>query len=110
MIFHSFSIPRLPIAILLSVLCVSCEDPALVKKHGEQQAEIAKLRGELALVQERLKNIPQDRSGDLEKATMEAKKLVEEQSRLADDVAKLQAEEKALQEKYEAYRRKYAVN
>lgn len=107
----SLSLPRLPLAIALSILCVSCgEDPELVKKHGEQQAEIAKLRGELALVQERLKNIPQDRSADLENASTEAKKLEEERGRLTDEVAGLETEKKALQEKFEAYKRKYAVN
>lgn len=103
--------PRVLTPIVLSLLFISCgEDPELVKRHGEQEAEIAKLRGELALVQERLKNLPDDHSSELEKVVMESKKLETERKHLTEEVSSLEAEQKVLQEKYEAYQRKYAIN
>ncbi len=85
------------------------EDPALVKKHGEQQAEIARLNGELALLQERLKNLPPDQSNELTKAVGDSEKLEEERSRLEGEVVVLEAEHKELVDKFEEYKRKYAI-
>ena len=61
------------IPILIAFACASCgEDPKLVEKHEKQKAEVARLKGELALVEEKLKNMPADVSEDLEKAKKQA--------------------------------------
>ncbi len=97
-------------AITIPFLSVSCnEDPELVKKHGEQQAEIARLSGELALLQERLKNVPPDESKELKNTRAEAEKLEEQRKLLSDEVAALEAEQKDLLEKFEDYKRKYSI-
>ncbi len=98
------------ILLAVSLALTSCgDDPQLVQKHGEQQAEIARLEGELALLQERLKNVPPDQSGELKDTVAEAAKLESERERLSEDVSALEAEHKALLEKFEDYKRKYAV-
>lgn len=94
-------------AILLLTACG--EDPILVKKHGEQQAEIAKLAGELALIEERMKNLPPDQSAALNKTAAESVKLEAERSRLSGEVEALEAEHRELLQKYEDYKRKYAI-
>jgi len=97
-------------AITAAFLLGSCgEDPELVKKHGEQQAEIAKLNGELALINARLKNLPPDESAALKKSLAETEKLEAERSSLAGEVAALEAEQKELLGKYEDYKRKYSI-
>lgn len=97
--------------IATSFFLPSCEseDPALVKKHGEQQAEIAKLDGELALLQERLKNLPEDQTGELSKSKEEMEKLEAQRSGLEREVVSLEAEHKELVEKFEAYKIKYSI-
>lgn len=103
-------IPRTCIAIGAVFLTTSCrEDPELVKKHSEQQAEIAKLNGELIMLEERLKNVPPDQSAELNKTAAEADKLEAEHDLLSSEVAALEAEHKALLQKYADYKRKYAI-
>ena len=83
-------------AVLAAILLASCggKDPRLVKKAADQQTEIARLRGELGLLDEQLKNLPQDRSAEL----AEARKTAEaEKAFLQDFVLKAQANVQALQ-------------
>jgi chromosome segregation ATPase len=99
------------IALLTSCLFViSCgEDPELVRKHGEQEAEMAKLKGEITLLEERLKYLPPDQSSDLATAERESLKLEAEHKQLEAEVEKLKAEQDELKKQYEDYKRKYAV-
>ena len=98
------------VAIALSIPLISCnEDPELVRKRGEQEAEIAKLKGELAIMDERLKFMPEDKTADLEEAKRETKKLEEEHERLVGEVAGLEEENRKIQREYEEYKRKYVV-
>jgi len=94
-----------------SLILSSCggEDPKLVKRHGEQQVEIARLTGELALLQERLKNLPPDQSKELSKTVAESAKLEVERTRLEGEVVVLESEHKELLEQFEDYKRKYAI-
>lgn len=97
--------------IAVSLLFLSCdsEDSALIQRHGEQQAEIAKLDGELSLLQARLKNIPVDQSSELNNTIEEGEKLETELSQLKANVVSLEAEHKELTEKFEDYKRKYSI-
>lgn len=95
---------------LLVFFLNSCgEDPELVKKHGEQKAEIARLNADLALVQERLKRLPEDKSVELEDAIAKSKELEAEREKLAADVVKLEAEQAGLQRSFDDYKRKYSI-
>lgn len=94
----------------LCMFVISCnEDPELVRKHGEQEAEIAKLKGEITLMEERLKYLPPDQSSELAAAEQETRKLEAEQKQLADEVTRLEEEKDELKQQYEDYRRKYNV-
>ena len=97
-----------PLALLLVLACASCgEDPKLVEKREKQKAEIVQLKGELALIDEKLKNLPPDVSTELD----EAKKLSEKQSAevaaLESEVAALESKKRALQKDFETYQAKY---
>jgi septal ring factor EnvC (AmiA/AmiB activator) len=101
---------RLAIGIAATLPFAACnEDPELVRKRGEQEAEMAKLSGEIALVEERLKNVPPDQSAELEAAKRETKKLEEEHKSLSAEVAELEAEHQSLKNEHEEYKRKYTV-
>lgn len=99
-----------PPAILLILLCASCgEDPKLVAKHEKQKAEIVRLKGELALIDEKLASLPPDVTVEL----AEAKKSFEQQStevaRLESEVETLESRKRALEKEFEDYQAKYQV-
>ena len=96
--------------ILFVVLCTSCsDDPKLVEQREKQKVEIARLKGELALVNEKLKNLPPDVADQL----VEAKKLSEKQSAevatLESEVVALESKKRSLKTEFEAYQAKYQV-
>ena len=100
----------LPIAVLTSLFLFSCgDDPELVKKRGEQEAEIADLKGDLALIQERLKSLPDDKSEELEASQEETQALEAQRQELAAEVSALEDERDRIKKEYEDYRRRYAV-
>lgn len=93
---------------VIAILLTACsEDPELVRKHGEQAAEIAKLQGEIALMEERLKFLPPDKTHELEEAKRETNKLEEEHKRLVEDLAELEGQHRNIQREYDEYKRKY---
>jgi len=95
---------------LLAVLAVSCrEDPAQVEKREKQKAEIARLKGDLLLVEERLKNLPPDVSSDLADAKQVASKQNSEIATLESEVSSLEARKRALQGEFDSYKVKYQV-
>ncbi len=103
---HCFSL----LLVFFSLLVSSCgDDPKLVEKREKQKAEIIRLKGELSLIDEKLKNLPADVSTQL----AEAKSLSEKQSaeivELESQVAALESRKRSLQSEYDAYRIKYQV-
>ena len=64
-----------PITVILLTFPSCGEDPALVEKRRVQEKEIAQLRSDLALMEERLKSLPPDRSDELAAAELEAARL-----------------------------------
>ena len=97
----------LPLACLLATSCG--DDPELVRKREEQRAEIRRLRSELDVLDERLKNAPEDRSADLAKLEKETAEREARITALETEVAGLEERKKALEEEFEAYRRKYPL-
>ncbi|MES2660753.1 MAG: hypothetical protein V4689_19160 [Verrucomicrobiota bacterium] len=99
-----------PLAILMALTCASCsEDPKLVEKREQQKAEISRLRGELALIDEKMKNLPPDVSNELEEARKVSEKQSAEVAALETEVAALEAKKRSLQGEFEAYQAKYQV-
>lgn len=92
------------------VACASCgEDPGLVAKRDAQKSELARLNGELALIQEKLKNMPPDVSEDLEKAKVLEEQKSAEIEQLEGELADLTERKRALQAEFDAYRAKYQI-
>lgn len=100
-----------PLVVLgCGLLIAACgEDPELVRKRDEQRAEISKLEGELAVLQERLKDVPKDQSKDLTKLKADSEANREEIAKLEAEVAGLEKEKANLEKEFAAYQRKFAV-
>jgi chromosome segregation ATPase len=96
-------------ACLLLSLCSCKENPELLRKREEQRAEIKRLEGELAVIEEKLKDIPPDRTKELLLAKAEADTQASEIETLEKEVATLDAKKKELEAKFADYRRKYPV-
>jgi septal ring factor EnvC (AmiA/AmiB activator) len=105
----NFSILSCSFAMLVALCCTSCSDPELVEKREKQKAELVRLKGELALVSEKLKNLPPDVTAQL----VEAKKLSEKQTgevtALETEIAALETKKKSLQSEFDVYKLKYQV-
>ncbi|MEY4243730.1 MAG: hypothetical protein RLZZ245_1315 [Verrucomicrobiota bacterium] len=98
------------LAIFCSFVAVSCgDDPVLVEKREKQKAQIVALRGELALVEEKLKNLPPDVSAELKEAKAVSVKHTAEVQKLEAEVAGLEERKRTLQSEFEAYQRKYQI-
>ncbi|MES2440399.1 MAG: hypothetical protein V4584_15120 [Verrucomicrobiota bacterium] len=105
-----FSRVSCSLIVLLSVCCASCsDDPKLVEKREKQKAEISRLKGELALIDEKLKNLPPDVSGQLDEAKKLSEKQTAEVAALETEVADLEAKKRSLQGEFEDYQAKYQV-
>lgn len=105
------SLPRICwMPALITLFCVSCgDDPLLVEKREKQKTEIARLNGELVLMEEKLKNMPPDVSVELEEAKKRLEKQKAEVSRLDAEVSDLEARKRSLQNEFDSYRAKYQV-
>ncbi len=98
------------LVLLFTLSCVSCsDDPKLVEKREKQKAEIARLKGELALVDEKLKSLPPDVSDQLADAKKTAEKQSAEVAALEAEVAGLETRKRALQNEFDVYQLKYQV-
>ena len=89
--------------------CHKQEDPALLQKNEQQKAEIKRLEGEVAVLDEKLKNAPADRSEDLANARKEAATQQEELSKLEKEVAIMEARKTKIEGEFKQYREKYPV-
>lgn len=89
---------------------ISCsEDPKLVEKREKQKIEITRLTGELALVNEKLKNVPPDVADKLAEAKKLSEKQKAEVATLETEIAALEAKKRSLKGEFEAYQAKYQV-
>jgi predicted nucleic acid-binding Zn-ribbon protein len=89
---------------------VSCgDDPKMVEKREQQKSEITRLKGEIALIEEKLKSLPPDVSSELAEAKLVSAKQSAEVAGLESEVADLESRKRALQGEFDAYRVKYQV-
>lgn len=101
-------IPFLIVAAFGAVLS-SCDSPELVRKRDQQALEITKLKGELSVVEERLKDIPPDRTEDLSVIEQEAKTQQEEITKLEGEIKDLEAKKESVEKEFQEYKRKYVI-
>lgn len=97
------------IVVLLCLSMVSCDDPKLVEKRERQKAEIARLKGEVALIEEMLKNLPLDVTADLATARQLSEKQAAEVAELETEVAGLERRKRSLQAEFDSYKTKYQL-
>lgn len=96
--------------ILMTLPYTSCsEDPKLVEKREKQRAEIVRLKGELAFIEEKLKSLPPDVSTELAEAKQLSEKQTAEVAELEKEVAALEARKSSLQAEFDAYKLKYQL-
>jgi chromosome segregation ATPase len=98
-------------AIAIAILACSCGDPPeLVEKRMQQETEITRLKGEISLLEERIANLPADRSEEL----VEVRARAEEQDSiiqsLETEIAGLESRKSDLNVELENYRRRYKVD
>lgn len=106
----NIKIPLGKLVVISSVLLVSCgEDPKLVAKVEQQKAEISKLRGEIALVDEKLKNLPPDVSSELAITRELADKQNTEVAALEKEIETLEQRKASLQSEFDTYKIKYQL-
>ncbi len=98
------------IVVSVSLLFSSCgDDPKLVEKREKQKIELTRLKGELALVEEKLKDIPPDVSTELAEAKKLSEKKSAEVADLEREIAVLEMRKLSLEGEFEAYQAKYKV-
>lgn len=101
---------RLPPVLVLALLCASCgDDPAQVEKREKQKIEIVRLRGEIAVMEEKIKNIPPDVAEELAKTRKEVEAVNGEIASLEKEISELEARKRSMQADFDKYRAKYPV-
>lgn len=93
----------------LAVALTSCESPELARKRDKQNLEITRLRNELALTEEKLKDVPEDRSEELLEIEATAKAQQEEIGQLETEIADLEVKKKAIEKELSDYKSKYVI-
>lgn len=98
------------LAFFFSLASLSCsEDPVMVEKREKQRIEITRLKGEIALIEEKLKSLPPDVSSELEAAKKVFIKQTAEVEKFEAEVAELELRKRGIQKEFEAYKLKYKV-
>lgn len=101
---------RIAAASLLCLSFSSCgDDPELVRKQGEQKAEIRRLDGELKILQEKISQIPPDKTSELSKLKQNSDLQKDQIEGLEEEIASLQAKKADIEKAHEAYKRKYVI-
>ncbi len=106
---------RIPLSIaaaLLALTATACnkQDPKLLEKRLQQEVEIKELNGELALLTEKIKNLPEDVSGQVKAAEEDLEEKNGEVARLEKEIDALTKEKEKLESELDEYKNKYPIN
>ena len=105
------NIPAACLAIVATFFCVCCgDDVELIEKKNSQAAEITRLQGEIALIEEKLRTLPPDLSGELESKRKEIAAQEAEIKQLEAKIREQEERKNALQQEFSAYRAKDKIN
>jgi septal ring factor EnvC (AmiA/AmiB activator) len=97
-------------ALVLCLAFSSCsDDPELVRQREEQKVEISKLEGELAILDEKLEQVPKDRSEEVTRLKQDAETNRTQVAELESKIEALEREKADIEKQHEAYRRKYVL-
>lgn len=95
---------------LSMALSVSCgDDPVLVKKRQEQKLEIARLEGELLILNEQLKGLPADRTVELTELKKKLDTQTLELEQLEQEIIKLEKDKRDAEQQFEDFKKKYPI-
>lgn len=98
------------IAILLVFSCCSCgEDAVLVEKKNAQATEITRLKGEINLLEEKIKNLPPDVTEELEAKRNEIEEQKAVIKKLEAEVWDQEERKNDLQREFDIYRARYKI-
>lgn len=97
------------LAVIPALFLISCESKELTRKREQQNIEITRLKGELTLIEQKLNNLPPDRSAEVASAEIEAESQKEELKELEADVAELEVKKREIEQQFTDYKRKYAI-
>jgi septal ring factor EnvC (AmiA/AmiB activator) len=97
-------------ALALCLVFGACsDDPALVREREAQKVEISKLEGELALLEEKLEQVPPDRSEEVVQLKADVETNKAQIAEVEAEIEALEREKDKLEKEHEAYRRKYVL-
>lgn len=97
-------------ALVLCLAFSSCsDDPELVRQREEQKVEISKLEGELAILEEKLEQVPKDRSEEVTTLKQDAETNRTKVAELESEIDALERKKADTEKQHEAYRRKYVL-
>ena len=85
------------------------KDEKTVNKIQKQKAEIIRLKDEIAVIEDEIKNFPPDIGVKLAESKKTNKRQAEEVARLEESIIELKRREIDLQNQYEIYCAKYKV-
>lgn len=98
------------VLIVATASLASClEDPKLVAQYEQQKTELAKLKGEVVLLEEKLAALPEDVPAKLAAAKAKEQAQKQEIAKLEDEWKALEGQKKDLKSEVEAYRLKYST-
>lgn len=106
---RSIFCPALGLALATCFLTSCGDDPQLVLKRDQQRAEITKLQSELAILQEKMGDIPPDRSREIEGMKKDVEDNRARIATLEGEIDSLEKEKAEVEKQHQAYRRKYVV-
>jgi|GEM_PF-3555950 len=101
--------PKFILSLLVSIFSSCKRDEASANKIQKQDSEIARLRGEIAIIEEEINNFPPDVGAILEESKKINKRQSEEIANLEKDIFELDKRKNDLQNQYEIYRAKYKI-
>lgn len=97
-------------SLMLCLAFSSCsDDPELVRQREEQKVEISKLEGELAILDEKLEQVPKDRSQEVLQLKQDAEANRTQVAELESEIEALERKKAEIEKDHEAYRRKYVL-
>jgi septal ring factor EnvC (AmiA/AmiB activator) len=97
-------------ALAICLAFSSCsDDPQLVRQREEQKVEISKLEGELAILEEKLEQVPKDRSDEVTQLKQDAETNRTQISQLESEIEVLEQKKADIEKQHEAYRQKYVL-
>jgi hypothetical protein len=106
---RSFSI-FCSLAVLIPFVCTSCgDDRKLVEKREMQKVEISRLKADLALIDEMLKNLPADVSLNLAELKRLAATQAAEVTGLESELVRLEILKQAAKSEFDAYQTKFRI-